>query len=154
VARKLTVDKLASVKKLASVTLIAVAIVLAAVAPSQGWGGARHGSRGHPGGSGGTFHRGSGGGHPGAFHDGFRGGNLRDGVLGHRSFNRGHFNRGRFFVGGGPLIYSGYPYYGYYAPAYGAGYSAPAYWYYCPSYGAYYPNVASCPEAWIPVPAW
>ena len=65
-----------------------------------------------------------------------------------------NFNRGRLFIGGGPLIYGGYPYYGYYAPAYGAGYSAPAYWYYCPSYGAYYPNVASCPEAWVPVPAW
>jgi len=32
-------------------------------------------------------------------------------------------------------------------------YRAPAHWYYCPSYGAYYPNVASCPEAWETVPA-
>jgi hypothetical protein len=150
------VDKLASVKKLASVTLVAVAIVLAAVA--QGWGEAGHGSGGDPGGSGGD--------HPGAFHDGFRGhqGNLRDGVLGGHRGNlrdgvlgghrgrlrdgvRGHrgFDRGHFF--------GGYPYYGYYPPAYGAGYSAPAYWYYCPSYGAYYPNVASCPDAWVLVPA-
>jgi hypothetical protein len=30
---------------------------------------------------------------------------------------------------------------------------SPAYWYYCPSYGTYYPNVTSCPEAWVPIPA-
>jgi hypothetical protein len=29
----------------------------------------------------------------------------------------------------------------------------PAYWYYCSSAQAYYPNVQSCPEAWIKVPA-
>lgn len=27
-----------------------------------------------------------------------------------------------------------------------------AYWYYCPSAKAYYPNVQSCPEPWIKVP--
>jgi hypothetical protein len=130
------------VDKLASVTLIAVAIVLAAVAPSQGWG-AEHGSGGHPGG--GTFHHGSGGGHPGAVHDGFRGhgGNLRDGAL---AGHRGHFHDGfRGRRSGGPLIYGGYPYYGPYAPAY---------WYYCPSWLAYYPSVPSCPVAWVPVQAW
>src|SRR5256885_1950095 len=26
------------------------------------------------------------------------------------------------------------------------------YWYYCPSANAYYPNAATCPEAWIKVP--
>jgi hypothetical protein len=26
------------------------------------------------------------------------------------------------------------------------------YWYYCEGSGAYYPNVPSCPEAWIKVP--
>lgn len=32
---------------------------------------------------------------------------------------------------------------------------APAqqYWYYCQSVGAYYPNVATCQEAWVKVPA-
>jgi len=30
---------------------------------------------------------------------------------------------------------------------------APSEWYYCPSANAYYPNVASCPEPWVRVPA-
>jgi hypothetical protein len=76
----------------------------------------------------------------GTFHHGF-GGTV--------TFNRGR--HGHFFIGGGPLIYRGYPYYGYYPPA--DGYSAPAYGYYGQSYRAYYPNVASCPEAWVLVPA-
>jgi len=59
-------------------------------------------------------------------------------------FDRGH---SRFLFGFGPV----YPYYGYHPPDYG--YEAPTYWYYCASYGAYYPKVASCPEAWVPVPA-
>ncbi len=29
--------------------------------------------------------------------------------------------------------------------------SAEGYWYYCQSAGAYYPNVSSCPEAWVKV---
>jgi hypothetical protein len=29
--------------------------------------------------------------------------------------------------------------------------SGPAYWYYCQSANSYYPNVQSCPEAWIRV---
>jgi len=48
-----------------------------------------------------------------------------------------------------------YPYY--YPPAYPA-YTAPSAfpappstWYYCPSAAAYYPYVAQCPEAWVPV---
>jgi hypothetical protein len=52
---------------------------------------------------------------------------------------------------GSPTKGTVFPYYGYYPPIYG--YQAPAYWYYCPSYGAYYPSVASCPEAWVPIPA-
>jgi hypothetical protein len=52
---------------------------------------------------------------------------------GHRDFDR--FGHDRFQFG------------------FGGGYEDPAYWYYCPTYGAYYPNVASCPETWIPVPA-
>jgi hypothetical protein len=51
-------------------------------------------------------------------------------------------------------IYYIYPYnqyiYRYYSvPTY----PTPTYWYYCPSYATYYPYVASCPEAWVPVPA-
>ena len=70
----------------------------------------------------------------------------------HHDFDGRHdFVRRPFLFGfGGVYPYDPYdPYY--YPPAYGNG--APAYWYYCPSYGAYYPNVVSCPEAWVPVPA-
>jgi len=28
----------------------------------------------------------------------------------------------------------------------------PAYWYYCPSAAAYYPSVPACPEPWVKVP--
>lgn len=88
-------------------------------------------------GSGGGFHGGM-----GAFHDG-GGSSMQHGFDGHHDFDRGGHRR----FGFGPV----FPYYGYYPPVYG--YQAPAYWYYCPSYGAYYPSVASCPEAWVPVPA-
>jgi len=66
---------------------------------------------------------------------------------GHHGFEGHHFGGGHGRFGFAPLVpYYGYnPYYGYY--------QAPAYWYYCPSYGAYYPNVASCPEPWVTVPA-
>jgi hypothetical protein len=97
------VYNLASVKRVASVTLIAVAMVLAAVAPSQGAG---HGFRG---------------GHPGTFHHGFGG---------HRDFNRGHFFIGHrpLMFWGYPYGYYppayGYsaPAYWYYCPSYGAYY--------------------------------
>ena len=82
------------------------------------------------------------GGH--SFGDGHSGGSgMQHGFDGHHDFDRGGHRR----FGFGPI----FPYYGYYPPVYG--YQAPAYWYYCPSYGAYYPSVASCPEAWVPVPA-
>jgi len=77
---------------------------------------------------------------------------------------------GRVFISVGPAFWWGppYPYWGYYPPAY---YYPPppvvveappvyvqppppppqSYWYYCPSATAYYPNVQSCPEAWIKV---
>ena len=129
-------DKPGSVKRLVSAALVALAIVLATVTPSQARGGAGHGVSG---------------GHPGAVgeHHVFEG---HRGFEGHRDFDRNRHDR---FFGGlslcGGYPYWGYPYDGYYPPAYG--YSPPAYWYYCPSYGAYYPNVATCPEAWVPVPA-
>jgi hypothetical protein len=52
---------------------------------------------------------------------------------------------GRFGFGFGPI----FPYY---APYYSAP-SYPNYWYYCPSYNGYYPNITTCPEAWVAVPA-
>jgi hypothetical protein len=72
------------------------------------------------------------------------------GIAGH-GFDRHPGFHGRFGIG---PVYPYYPYYGYhgyYPPTYG--YAAPGYWYYCQSYGAYYPNVGSCPEEWVPVPA-
>jgi hypothetical protein len=120
-------DKLRSAKKLASRALAALAIVLAVSGASQVRAMDGHGSEG---------------GHSdgGGMHQGFDG---HHGFDGRHDFDRGGHRR----FGFGPV----YPYYGYYPPAYD--YPAPAYWYYCPSYGAYYPSVASCPEAWVPVPA-
>lgn len=94
---------------------------------------ARGGFHGNGGGSHGGFH-----GHPGAFH-------------GH-----GHFHGGGF-IGVSPFIWG--PGYVYTPPVYvdpGPVYVDPGsngYWYYCQSLGAYYPNVASCPEPWVTVPA-
>jgi hypothetical protein len=116
-------DKLTRLGKLVFMAIAALAIVVAASAPSQARAMGGHGSAGgHPGGA--FAHRGFDGHH--GFHE-------------HRGFH-GHLGFG------GPV----YPYY-YDPPVYG--YEAPAYWYYCPSYGAYYPNVGTCPEAWVPVPA-
>ena len=126
--------------KVALVALAALTIVLGANAPSQAAGMGGHGfGGGHAGGFGGGHPSGFGGSHPGQ-------------VGGHHGFEGHHFDRGghdRFRFGVGPVFpYYGYaPYYGYYP------YDAGAYWYYCPSYGAYYPNVSSCPDAWVPVPA-
>jgi hypothetical protein len=126
------VKQLTHPKRFAFVAFAAVAILLAVSTSSQARGATGPGFQGgHPGG--GEMHRGF---------EGHRGFDGRHDFDRHRDFDRGH---GRFLFGFGP-----YPYYGYY-PAYG--YEAPTYWYYCPSYGAYYPNVASCPEAWVPVPA-
>ena len=116
--RGITVNKSTTWRKLASVTLAALAITLTAHAPSQARGMEGHGFGGHQGG--------------------------QPHVEGHHDFDRGHDFDRRFHHGF--LFGPTFPYYGYYPPA-------PAYWYYCPSYGAYYPNVTSCPEAWVPVPA-
>lgn len=129
-------NKLACAKRFASIALVAVAVLLAVVAPSQAQGAAGHGfAGGHP-----SAGQGLEGRHGFERHRGFE----RHQPFGaHRDFDRGR--RAHFFIGGG------YPYSWYYPPVYE--YSAPAYWYYCPSYGAYYPDVPSCPEAWVPVPA-
>jgi len=117
-------------KRLVFPVLVGIAVALGALGPGPALGAPGHGVAG---------------GHPGAIdgHQGFDG---------HRAFN-GHpgFDPRRH---GRPFFGYRYPqpYYGYYyPPAYG--YAPDAYWYYCQSYGDYYPNVESCPEAWIPVPA-
>ena len=76
------------------------------------------------------------------------------GLLAHRGFHRG--GRGTVFLGVAPLVVG--PAYAYcYDPGYVHSppeYSAPPpTYYYCPSAGAYYPDVPSCPEPWVPVPA-
>jgi hypothetical protein len=128
-------SKLSRVRAFASVTLVAVAIVLAASAPGQ----AQRGGGGHGGGSheGGTPSRG----------EGHRDLDGRPGFDGHHDFGeRRDFRRGR-----GDSFFFGYPYYGVYPSP--DGYAGPGYWYYCPSYGDYYPNVPSCPDPWVPEPA-
>lgn len=113
--------------KVTAIALIGVALVLGTASFGQAAG--VHG--GH------TFS-----GHPGMGH-----------FEGHR-FEGRHFDR-RFHGGviiGAPFYWPPvYPYYD--PPAYTYPAPAPSYWYFCQSYGAYYPNVQSCPEAWVPVPA-
>lgn len=130
-------------KKLASIALVGIVIVLATAgfgnaAVAHGGGFAGHAPSGHV------------QGRPG-FNGHFEGRHF----VGHR-FDGRHFV-GRFH--GGPVIVA--PFYWPYANAYPDTYDpaytyqapAPMYWYYCPSYGAYYPAVGSCPEAWVPVPS-
>ena len=75
----------------------------------------------------------------------------RPGFDGHRRFFHGH---GRAFFGVAPFIaVAPFAPYWYAPPVEVAPPPAPAYWYYCPSAGAYYPNVQSCPEPWVTVPA-
>ena len=124
-------NRFARPRKVVFVALAVLAMVLAIDGASQA-----RGMGGHV----------LGGGHPEG-HGGFEGHHDFDG---HYGFEGHHFDRdgdGRSGFGIGPVV----PYYGYYPPAYG--YQSPTYWYYCSSYGAYYPNVTSCPETWMPVPA-
>lgn len=97
-----------------------------------------------------------------------RSGRFHGGFHGHR-----HFAHSRVFIGFGPAVYWGYPYW-YYPPP--VVYSAPPvivqetppvyvqqpapapapapeqqYWYYCESAKGYYPTVPNCPEQWIRV---
>jgi hypothetical protein len=120
--------------------ILALAIVAVAAMPAQ--------ARGGPGGDRGAGHF---GGHEQFEHFG-----------GHERFEHfEHFHHG--FVG--PRVLIGpetfwypptYPYFPppvYAEPPQGYVQPAPGYWYYCTSAGAYYPDVASCAEAWLPVPA-
>ena len=135
-------------RKLASVLLLAVALLLVATVPSD--------ARGR-----------GGGGHRFSRHSGVRS---------HVFIGVGP----GFFYGPYPYWYYPPPYYAYYPPPYYSYYPPPpvvvqeppvyieqqqsppapplppagpsAYWYYCASGQAYYPNVQTCPEAWIKVP--
>ena len=115
-----------TLKRFGTVVFVVVGIVLAVLAPIQAQAADSHGF---------------GGGHPGGARPGMGGFEGHHRFDGHHGVRRGVHGR----------VFFGYPFYGYYAPFYG--YSAPGYWYYCPSYGDYYPNVTSCPESWVPVPA-
>jgi hypothetical protein len=85
------------------------------------------------------------------------GGHDGGGAVGHRGFEGHHFD-GRHFEGHEfeRRHFEGHGGFGFVVP-YSAPYYAPyptsSYWYYCPSYDAYYPDVSSCPETWVPVPA-
>jgi len=137
-------------------TLACIAVVvfatLALAAPGYARGGGHGG--GHPGGH-------FGGGHVGRFahHPGFEGRRFD----GHRFDGRRH---ARVFVGVAPLVafpfWWDYPAYAY-APPPPVVEEPPVYieqqpagasdWYYCQSSKNYYPNVPTCPEPWIRVPA-
>jgi hypothetical protein len=119
--------------------VLALAIVAIAAMPAQARGGGGDRGGGHV------------GGHEHFEHFG-----------GHERFEHfEHFHHG--FVGPrvliGPETFSYPPTYPYYPPpAYAEPFQgyvqpAPGYWYYCTSAGAYYPNVPSCAEARLPVPA-
>src|SRR5215467_16076477 len=71
------------------------------------------------------------------------------GFDGHRGFEgqHGFHGQGRVFIA---PSFGWAPYFDY-PPAYD--YAAPGVWYYCPAYGAYYPDVQSCPQPWVAVPA-
>ena len=80
--------------------------------------------------------------HPGGFeHHGVDG---HHGIDGHHEFHRGLH---------GPVFFGVAPFYWPEPPAYAYAPPLPSYWYYCPSAGAYYPDVSTCPDAWVPVPA-
>lgn len=148
-------------KRTISIALVIASLVLGSAGVSQarphGGQGGGHVSRPpavqpHPGFQG---HRGFQG-HPGFVARGFADHRRFDG----RNFHRG--GRGGVFIGvapfvvGGAIAYGAAPYYydpgyAYSPPAYSA--PTPSYWYYCQSAGGYYPDVPSCAEPWVPVPA-
>jgi hypothetical protein len=118
-------------KKLSSIALVGIAIVLATAA--SGHAAMPRGGQGFAG-------------HPPSGH-----------FQGHRAFDgRQRFDGRRFDRGFHGRAFIVAPFYWPYAYAYPPAYTyeppAPTYWYYCQSYGAYYPAVQSCPEAWVPVP--
>ena len=133
-----TLKRLLTLRNFVAVVVTTTVLVLAVAAPDAALAAAGgQGRGGHVGG------HSSFGGHSGG-HPGFVGDPSHRGFVGHPRFFRGH--RGFVVVAPGFGFYPAYPYY-YDAAPY------TDYWYYCPSAGAYYPNVATCPEPWVPVPA-
>ncbi len=139
--------------------LLGLAVLLFASVPGDAQAGGRGGWHG------------GGGGHRQGWHGGgWHGGGYRP----YYGYGRGYYRYGypRVVVGVGlPAFGWGWPYYGYGYGWYGPpayAYGPPrvvverpvyvqrpgpaAYWYYCESEGGYYPDVPTCPEAWIPVP--
>jgi len=154
-------QRLKGMRKISAALAILLALTLGVV--PAGYAAGRGNSGGHGGG-----HAGGGAAH-GAFHGGApargdfhgHGGGFRGhggGFHGHPGAFHGHEHfHGRGFIGVSPFIFA--PGYVYTPPVYvdpGPVYTEPGsngYWYYCQSLGAYYPNVASCPEPWVTVPA-
>ena len=109
-------------KKLSSLALVGIAIVLAAASRSYA---AEHG--GHAG-------------HSPAGH-----------FESHRGFGEHFRPDGRHeFARRAPRAFVAGPFY--WAPGYSEAVPYSTYYYYCPSYGEYYPTVESCPEDWVAVP--
>jgi hypothetical protein len=133
------VKTLADRKHFSLAALAAVAFALAA--PSQAVAAGSHGFAGHDRG-GAVGHDGSAGHHLDGRH--FEGHGFEGNHFDGRHFE-GHDSERRHFEGRGGF--------GFIAPYYAPYYVAPNYWYYCRAYDAYYPDVSSCPEAWVPVPA-
>ena len=135
-------------KPIVAVALVAAAIVFASAGSSQARPNGERGSAGGQAGARVEAHRGFQG------QSGFQG---RRQFEGHREFRQG--GRHGVFVGAAPVFVGpAYAYGGGYNLGYAYAppvYSAPAlsHWYYCPGAGAYYPDVPSCPEPWVLVPA-
>ena len=117
------------IKRLAAESLIAMATVLTAVAPSVADAPGRSSMGTHP---------------NGVPSQGAVYGTRRD-VGGHHAHGGKHLDaHHRRYLYYAPFVYWVYPY---------DVYQPPVYWYYCPSYDDYYPNVDSCPEPWVPIAA-
>jgi hypothetical protein len=112
-------------KKLATMTVVAVLVVVAMTGPSAAQERAGAGRQGG---------------------DRLLAGSRHHHHHGHAGHHHGHHRR---HVVHGPVVYWSYPTYvpptTYVVPLGG-------YWYYCPSAQAYYPYVTNCLEAWVAVP--
>ncbi len=126
-------------KRLCSVVLVGMVILLGSTAPSLAWG------------RGGGFHGGFHGGSHGGFHHGFH----HDG----HAFVHSHVFIGAPFFFGDPFWWGPWPTYA--APPAVVQSSPPvyiqqqptpsAYWYYCQKPEGYYPYIKDCPGGWLTV---
>jgi hypothetical protein len=116
----------AIMKKLATITVVAVLVVVAMAGPSAAQERAGSGRQGG---------------------EGLLAASRRD--HGHGGHHHNHHPHQRHVIHG-PVIHWSYPAYvpptSYVVPVGG-------YWYYCPSAQAYYPHVTNCLETWVAVPA-